>query len=100
MPTKKEEEKKSVYSTRDIYLSATLLTLRFNLTGIDYQYEGEKQKPVGYFQFEESPKLMVAREDYWNKNLAVEPQEFVTSLRGLRAQINDYYKNPAYSRNN
>ena len=93
MPKKTDE----IYSTRDIYLSATLLTLKFKTVGIDYQYEGERNKPVGYFQFEESPELQVAREKYWNKDLSVEPNEFMTNLRGLKAQINDRYKNPDYS---
>ena len=95
----KNNNKPSVYSTRDIYLSSTLLTLRFELLGIDYQYEGERDKPVGYFQFEESPQLFAACDDYWNKKLSVEPNEFVASLRGLRAQLNNHYKNPMYFKN-
>lgn len=91
---KKNNNESDIYSTRDIYLSATLLTLRFTLTGIDYQYEGERNKPVGYFQFNSSPELYAACDNYWNKKLAIEPNEFVTNLRGLRAQINNYYKNP------
>jgi hypothetical protein len=98
MKKNNNENVKETYSTRDIYLSATLLSLRFTLVGINYQYEGERNKPVGYFQFEESPQLMTAREDYWNKKIAIEPQELFTNLRGLRAQINDQYKNPDYAR--
>jgi len=37
------------FSTRDIYLSATLLSLKFSLTGIDFQIDGLKNNKIGFF---------------------------------------------------
>lgn len=88
--TKKQE----IFSTRDLYLAATLLTLRFNLIGIDYQFEGTKGMAVGYFQFERSENLLEAEKSYWQNQLAVEPNAFITNMRKLKAQVANFYKNP------
>lgn len=89
--TKQEEE---VYSTRDLNLAATLITLRFELTGIDYQVEGARNRPVGYFGFEDSKELQAAIKDFFARKIAVEPNEFAGNIRGLKAQINNVYKSP------
>lgn len=88
------EQNKKLYSTRDIYLSSVLISLGFNLIGIDYQIEGERNKPVGYFQFEKTEKLDAAVMNYWQKNITVEPQGFITIMRGLKAEISNIYQNP------
>jgi len=82
------------YSTRDIYLAATLISLGFPLESVDYQIEGNRGKPVGYFNFDHSDMLKSAYQQYWNGQLAVEPRAFVTNFRGLMAQTNCMYKNP------
>lgn len=87
-------QNKNEMTTRDIYLASTLTTLRFNMTRISFQVEGASGKPVGYFSFENTPELREAERDYWQSRLAVEPRAFVTSLRGLKAQLTNYYKSP------
>lgn len=89
----KKEEKK-YWSTRDIYLATTLVTLGFYPEGVDIQIEGEKNKPVGYFKFELSDKLLETEKQYWQGLIGVEPKTFITNMRGLKAQVNDIYKNP------
>ena len=88
------EEKNKAYSTRDLNLAATLLTLHFELVGIDYQVEGTNRRPVGYFSFEDSKDLQQTIMNFWAKKLAVEPIEFAGNIRGLKAQINTVYKSP------
>jgi len=89
---KKEERK--IFSSRDIHLAATLVTLRFDLIGVDYQIEGDNARPVGYFSFEDTPEIRQADQHYWRGQLSVEPRTFVTNWRGLKAQVNGTYKNP------
>lgn len=86
------------FSTRDIYLATTLLTLKFNMEGIDYQMEQSRgsgpAKKVGYFKFEDTKGLKDAERLYRQSDLAVEPKLFVTNLRSLKAELTNYYKSP------
>ena len=88
---KKDE---NIYSTRDLNLAATLISLSFNLVGIDYQVEGTRERPVGYFNFEDSKELQETIRNFWARRLAVEPIEFSQNIRSLKAQINTEYKSP------
>ncbi len=90
----KSEQKNNSYSTRDLNLATTLITLHFIMEGVDYQIEGEKQRPVGYFNFEDSEELQNAIKKFWSGDLSVEPRQFMNNLRGLKAQINSFYKSP------
>ena len=87
-------QEENTYSTRDLNLAATLITLRFELTGVDYQTEGVRPRPVGYFNFEDSKELQKAIKDFWARKLALEPIDFAGNIRGLKAQINTIYKSP------
>lgn len=89
-----DNENEKIFDSRDIYLSATLITLRFKLIGIDLQIEGQRNVPVGYFKFADTAELREAERDYWNGNISLEPRAFVTSLRGLKAQLSGAYKSP------
>lgn len=84
----------NLFSTRDIYLAATLLTMKFALLSIDYQIEGERKFPVGYFNFESTKELREVEMKYFQGALAVEPRTFVTNMRGLKAQVSNIYKGP------
>lgn len=87
-------ENEKIFSTRDIYLAATLVTLRFYLEGIDYQIEGERQRPVGYFNFEKTENLEETEKKYWAGKLSVEPNSYMMNLRSLKARVNGAYKSP------
>ena len=90
----KKIEKPKVFSTRDLYLAATLITLKFYMVGIDFQIEGEKNQPVGYFSFDDIPLLREAEKKYWQGLLVVEPRSFTMNQRSLKAQVTNIYKNP------
>ncbi len=87
-----KEDKKDVFSTRDLYLASTLLSLGFKLTGLDYQIEGSR--PVGYFNFEDTESIRNAEKDYWDGKLAIEPRSFITNTRDLKSRVNSVYKSP------
>ena len=86
------------FATRDLYLASTLVTLKFSLLGIDYQIEGDKMNPVGYFKFEDTPELQEVRLKYNQGNLLVEPKAYITSLKSLKSEIINLYRNPHLSR--
>lgn len=83
-----------IFSTRDLYLAATLVTLKFYLIGVDYQIEGEKGHPVGYFKFENTEELQTSRRQYVQGMLSIEPKTFVTNIHSLKAEVTNIYKNP------
>ena len=83
-----------IYSTRDLYLAATLVTLKFYLVGIDYQIEGQKNQPIGFFKFEDTPELRDARQKYLQSMLLVEPQDYVQKMHALKAEVQNMSLNP------
>lgn len=88
------EKNIKIFSTRDIYLAATLITLRFYMLGIDYCQEGDKNQPVGYFKFEDTPLLQETKSKYTQGLLSVEPKAFVQNQHALKAEVVNTYKNP------
>lgn len=92
----KTEEKMRTFSTRDLYLASTLVTLKIPLLGIDYQIEGLKPKPIGYFNFEETTELLEVRKQYNQSNILVEPKMFVTNMQSLKAEVVNMHQNPNY----
>lgn len=83
-----------IFSTRDLYLAATLTTLKFFMIGIDYQIEGEKNRPIGFFKFNSTPALLDAKAKFNQGLLAVEPKAFVTNLNGLKSEVIGTFTNP------
>ena len=88
------ENNNTIFSTRDLYLAAVLVTLKFPIQGVDYSIEGEKALPVGYFQFLNSPALREARQKYSQGLISVEPRMFITNMRSLKAEIANVFRNP------
>lgn len=83
-----------VFSTRDLCLASTLVTLKFYMTGVDYQIEGMKSQPVGYFKFENSEELQEARKKFLQGMISVEPREFLRNLHTLKAEVQNITMNP------
>jgi len=83
-----------VYSTKDITLASTLVTLKFYMEGVDYQLEGQKVSPICYFKFKNSQSLQDAIKQYMQSLIAVEPKTFMTNLRGLKAEVDNFKSNP------
>lgn len=88
------ESNEDVFSTRDLYLAATLITLKFPMIGIDYQIIGAREKIVGYFKFENTTALTEARRKFMSSLLQVEPQAFVTAMHSLKADVAGAFTNP------
>ena len=89
-----DEETRQPFMTRDLYLASTLVTLHFPLLGIDYQIEGIKPKPIGYFKFEDTPELHTTRNDYNQSLLLVEPKLFISNLQSLKSEVVNMFENP------
>lgn len=79
--------KDELFSTRDIYLAATLVCLKFYMVGIDQVFEGSKNQSIGYFKFNDTSDLQEARSKYLQGLLSVEPKMFVTNLKSLKSEI-------------
>ena len=84
----------NVFSTRDLTLAATLVSHKFLMIGLDFQIEGGQRKPVGYFKFEKTAELEDVRRRYSQGLLTVEPKLFMTQIHGLKAEVENVYKNP------
>jgi len=87
-------ENKQIYTSRDLPLVATLVVLKFPILGIDFQIEGARQKPVGYWNFEKTKNLDETVNKVYQKKLSVEPMEFALTMRNLLSQLNNQYKSP------
>jgi len=84
----------NLYSTKDISLAATLMSLKFLMVGIDYQIEGLKNLPVGYFKFEDTDKLRDATRKYMQSMLMVEPRNFMSNIKTLKSEVQSIKDNP------
>ena len=87
-------ENNDIFSTRDLYLATTLVSLKFFLIGIDYLVEGNKNQPIGYFKFKNSPEIQEMKNKYTQGLLSVEPKSFITNLKSLKSEIVNMYNNP------
>jgi hypothetical protein len=85
---------KPLFSTRDLYLASTLIFMHFEMLEINYQQEGNKPNPIGYFNFADSEELRDTVRKYTQGLLNVEPRSFITCMRALKADITNFYKNP------
>lgn len=86
--------KDGIFATRDLYLAATLITLKFPLLSIDGQFEGIKPKPIGYFNFEETPDLIKTKSLYNQGMIQLEPRTFVQNMQMLKAEVTNMFQNP------
>ena len=92
MTEEKKEER--VFSTRDLYLASTLVTLKFPVIRIDMQIEGIKPKAIGYFNFIDTVELHNARGQYNQGMILVEPRMYINNLQSLKAEVINMQNNP------
>lgn len=83
-----------IFSTRDLYLSSVLVTLKFPILGIDFVIEGDKNRPIGFFKFKNTQELQDTKSQYSQGMLLVEPKIFITNLKSLKSDISGLYNNP------
>jgi hypothetical protein len=88
------EDQKAYFSTRDLHLASTLITLGFFMEGIDYQFEGSRPRPVGYFNFYAVPEINDAVKKYRQCMLNVDAKTLFSNMKSLLAEVNNTYKNP------
>jgi len=88
------EEIQKTFSTRDLYLAAAIFTEKFDLVDIEYQYEGTKQYPVGYFKFELTPELAEFEKKYWLGEVLMEPRTLMSNVWNLKSRVVNTQKNP------
>lgn len=70
------------FSTYDIFLSSTLVTLGFKIESLDKQ---NKQKVE--FCFIREKELDETIQMYWARELRIEPQSFSANLKSLKNRI-------------
>jgi len=83
-----------IFSTRDLNFASTLMCLRFPLLGIDYQIEGSKSRPIGYFKFEHTPAIDDAKRKYLQSMLMVVPQSYEQAKEALKSEVINVKMNP------
>ena len=69
------------FITTDIFLCSTLLSLHFTLKGV----EPSKDRRIKFIL--EGDELDKYIQDYWSKNLRLEPQELFANLKMLKSRI-------------
>jgi len=84
----------NLYSTKDLLTAAAFVSLKFKIQGVDYQIEGYKRKPVGFFKFENTQGLIEAEYKLAHKELAFEPLEFMATYHHLKSWVENAYNNP------
>lgn len=94
MNTAPELKATPIFSTRDLNLAAVLMTLRFPLLGIDYQVEGTKSRPVGYFKFEATSAIEDAKRKYLQSMIMVVPQSYDQAKEALKSEVCNIKLNP------
>jgi hypothetical protein len=87
-------ENEPIFSTRDLYLATSLVSMGFFMLNIDMVHEGHKNQAVGYFKFSDTPELQDARSRYMQGLLLVEPKMFVTNLKSLKSEVVNANQNP------
>lgn len=75
------------FSTRDLGLATTLVTNGFQVSMIDFQYEGQRRLPVGYFSFVDTPDMRQVEHDFWIGACRVDPRTFLVNMRSLKSQV-------------
>ena len=89
-----KENEMEYYSTRDIQLAATLMTIGVDVVTVDFQLEGDRSRPIGYFSFEDNKEVRKAETDYLRGAIKVEPKQLFNNLKALKGLVNNIYKNP------
>lgn len=85
---------KEIFSTRDLTLAATLVTLQFPLLGIDFSIIGQRNQPVGFFKFEDTLQLKDTHQKYTQGLLLIEPRVFQMNMHSLKAQVTNAFTSP------
>lgn len=94
MPEETAKPAAQIFSTRDLYLAATLVYLHFKTEGIDLQISGVKARGIGFFKFIDTEELREARSQYNSGLIQVEPRMYISTLQSLKAEVVNLLENP------
>lgn len=78
------ENEKVFYKTSNLNLATTLYTIGFAIDGIYSTPSGIKD-----FYFALTPELEKAVDDYWKRQLKVEPNTLLTNRKEILEKLND-----------
>jgi len=82
------------YKTQNLWYNYKNKNLKFPLQGIDFQIEGAKVRPIGFFKFTDTSGLQEAITKYTQGMLAVEPRIFVANLNRLKGEVFTAFDRP------
>ena len=88
------EKEIELFSTKDLPLAASFVSLGLPVERIDYQIEVEKQRLTGYFGFEKTEELLKIEKDFLNGKLLIEPKTLFSNAKGLKSQVENRYSAP------
>lgn len=83
----KQKNKEDFYRTEDLGLSTTLYTLNIPLESIERSLNERK---VTFVFSNENNNLQQILQQYWRKEIRIEPQTYFQSLRQLKNLIYSY----------
>ena len=76
------QKKERSFISGDINLAASLAAMNIPLAGIDRE-DPERCK----FVFDDNPEVRRTVQAYWCKQLAIEPQALLSSLKALKSRL-------------
>lgn len=88
------EDEPKIFSTRDLYLASTLVTLHYKMLGVDLQIEGIKPRGIGYFKFDDTKELRDTLNDYNQGLILIEPRMYMNNLQSLKSTVVNFQQNP------
>ena len=86
-----------LYRTRDLYLGATLVCLKFPILLIDSLQEGMKRNLIGIFCFADTPLIRETELRYMQGLLAVEPKAYVSAMHSLKSKVTAMQQEQSFS---
>ena len=85
---------KKIFSTKDLLLASCLVTLGFQYDSVTTSYEGQKNRPIGYWNFFDTEELSLARRQFNSGVLRIEPRALWQTLASLKSEVSSLQNNP------
>ena len=82
-----EKEGTKVFSTRDLHLASTLVVQKFDLLGVDLEYLGSRNSPVGFFNFKWTPLIEEEQRRWMLDRVMVPSRSYDSAVRTLKSYV-------------
>ena len=93
-----EVEGKKVFSTRDLHLASALLVQKFDFLGIDIEFLGVRNNPIGFFRYTWTPLLEAEKNRWVLDRVMVPSRSYDAAVRTLKSlvtsAVSDLENNP------